>query len=81
MTNQNNLPQHNEDMQDLSEEHLDQIMGGAAKFYTVASGDNLSAIASRVYGSSAQWQQLYEKNKAVVGDNPNQIRPGQKLTL
>ena len=26
------------------------------------------------------WRTLYEQNKAVIGSNPNLIRPGQKLT-
>ena len=76
----NNLPQHNEDMQDLSEEQLDQVAGGRA-VYVVKSGDSLSAIASKLYGTSTDWQLLYKKNKAVIGDNPNLLRPGQRLKL
>ncbi|MCZ2336949.1 MAG: hypothetical protein LC127_01895 [Chitinophagales bacterium] len=26
------------------------------------------------------WRTLYEQNKAVIGSNPNLIRPGQKLS-
>ena len=46
--------------------------------YTVQSGDTLSGIASR-YGMT--WQQLYAKNKFVIGNNPNIIKPGQVLTI
>ncbi|WP_030762967.1 transglycosylase family protein [Streptomyces sp. NRRL F-2664] len=48
--------------------------------YVVAPGDSLSAIATqqRVEGG---WQALYETNRAVVGDNPNLIFPGQRLTM
>ncbi len=76
----NNLPQHNEDMQDLSEEQLDQVAGGRA-VYVVKSGDSLADIASRVYGTSTEWQRIYKKNKAVIGNNPDLIRPGQRLKL
>ncbi|MFD8891313.1 transglycosylase family protein [Streptomyces sp. NPDC059566] len=48
--------------------------------YVVAPGDSLSAIATdqRVEGG---WQALYETNRSTVGDNPNLIFPGQRLTL
>ena len=46
--------------------------------YTVKSGDTLSGIAAR-YGMS--WQELYAKNKFVIGNNPNLIKPGQILTI
>ncbi|MBD0708214.1 MULTISPECIES: peptidoglycan DD-metalloendopeptidase family protein [unclassified Streptomyces] len=50
------------------------------EMYTVASGDSLSKIASeeRVRGG---WQGLYEGNRSVVGDDPDFILPGQRLTL
>lgn len=46
--------------------------------YTVQSGDTLSGIAAK-YGTT--WQQLYAKNKFVIGNNPNVIKPGQVLTI
>ncbi|MGX6745137.1 peptidoglycan DD-metalloendopeptidase family protein [Streptomyces xantholiticus] len=48
--------------------------------YTVARGDSLSKIArsERVRGG---WQQLYAQNRTVVGDDPDLIFPGQRLTL
>ncbi|CAL9512173.1 hypothetical protein SUDANB171_03648 [Streptomyces sp. enrichment culture] len=46
--------------------------------YTVVSGDSLSKIAA-AHGVS--WQQLYQQNKSVVGDDPNLIFPGQQLAL
>ena len=46
--------------------------------YTVKSGDTLSGIAAK-YGMS--WQELYAKNKFVIGNNPNLIKPGQVLTI
>lgn len=46
--------------------------------YTVKEGDTLSGIASK-YGMT--WQQLYAKNKFVIGNNPNIIKAGQVLKI
>lgn len=53
---------------------------GKRESYTVARGDSLSGIAEaeRVQGG---WQRLYSANRAVVGDNPDLILPGQRLSL
>lgn len=44
--------------------------------YIVQVGDTLSDIGAK-YGVS--WQTIYEKNKNVIGNNPNLIFPGQVL--
>ena len=46
--------------------------------YVVKKGDTLSKIASK-YG--VDWQYLYEKNKQVIGNNPDKIYPGQVLSI
>lgn len=53
---------------------------GKRDAYTVATGDSLSGIADaqRVRGG---WQRLYAANRTVVGDNPDLIFPGQRLSL
>ncbi|MGG1314031.1 LysM peptidoglycan-binding domain-containing protein [Cohnella laeviribosi] len=51
------------------------------KVYTVAAGDTLSGIAKRELGSSSKWSAIYEKNKALIGSDPNRIFPGQKLVM
>ncbi|MFC9183267.1 transglycosylase family protein [Streptomyces globisporus] len=53
---------------------------GKRDAYTVTSGDSLSGIASaqRVPGG---WQGLYAANRTVVGDDPDLIFPGQRLSL
>ncbi|MFJ6248272.1 MULTISPECIES: transglycosylase family protein [unclassified Streptomyces] len=50
------------------------------EMYTVTPGDSLSKIAGakNVRGG---WQRLYEANRPVVGDDPDLILPGQRLTL
>jgi nucleoid-associated protein YgaU len=49
--------------------------------HTVVPGDTLSGIAQKYYGSAAKWPQIYEANKAVIGANPNLIRPGQVFQI
>ncbi|GIP55243.1 hypothetical protein J42TS3_42780 [Paenibacillus vini] len=51
------------------------------KSYTVKSGDSLFKIAAKVYGKGDDWRKIYEKNKKVIGANPNAIKPGQKLVI
>jgi nucleoid-associated protein YgaU len=49
--------------------------------WTVKSGDSLSKIAKDVYDDAGKYMRIYEANKATIGDNPNLIKPGQKLVL
>lgn len=54
--------------------------------HVVARGDTISkiALAEGVCGVNDDiatcWEPLYEQNRAVVGDNPNRIFPGQTLS-
>jgi len=66
---------------------MSQIMGygypdygseSPAKTHTVAKGDTLAKIAK---ANGTTWQKLYERNKGVIGSDPNKIRAGQVLTL
>ncbi len=51
--------------------------------HKVVSGDTLSAIALKYYKNAGKpyWMAIYEANKAVIGDNPNLIKPGQVLKI
>ena len=51
-----------------------------ARFYTVVSGDTLSAIAKREYGSANKYQQIFEANKPMLS-HPDKIYPGQVLRI
>lgn len=50
----------------------------APETYTIVSGDTLTGIGAK-YG--VPWQEIYEANKDIVGDNPDLIFPGQTLTI
>lgn len=48
--------------------------------YTVVKGDTLSKIAAK-YKVAGGWKALYEKNKDVIGPNPDLIKPGTILLI
>lgn len=62
---------------------LELIIPDAANVsvYTVQAGDTLSAIAQRFYNDATQWPSLYQRNRDVIGDDPNQLRPGIQLVI
>ncbi len=46
--------------------------------YKVVYGDTLYDIAEKF---ETTWNKIYEKNKAIIGENPNLIKPGQILEI
>ena len=68
-----------------SVEHVDDRLhvanaGQAGEFYTVKSGDTLSAIAKRHYGDANKYNVIFEANKPMLSD-PDKIYPGQTLRI
>ncbi len=51
------------------------------RIYPVKKGDYLKKIAAEVYGSSTCWEDIYEANKQLIGDNPDYILPDMYLVL
>ncbi len=47
----------------------------------IRPSDWLAKIASREYGKSSVWRQIYTWNREAVGDNPNLIYPYTELDL
>ena len=58
-------------------------MKSGAACYTVQSGDSLSMISQKFYGtqSATGVQKIYYSNMATIGSNPNLSVPGQKLYI
>jgi hypothetical protein len=51
------------------------------KTHTVKSGETLASISRDVYGTSNKWNEIYKKNRKVIGPDPDLIKPGQKLVI
>ena len=51
------------------------------EFYEIKRGDSLSLIAKHFYGDPMKYPRIYEANRAVIGDNPDLIFPGQKIRI
>ena len=52
----------------------------APRVHTVASGETLSTIAKRYYGSANRWTEILEANKATLRD-PTALRVGMKIKI
>jgi nucleoid-associated protein YgaU len=52
----------------------------ATRFHIVQSGETLSSIAKKHYGSTSAAGKIFEANRATM-ENPNRLRPGMKLTI
>ena len=53
----------------------------AAAVYVVRSGDTLSSISLRFYGTTRYAPAIWDANFRIIGSNPNALRPGQRLVL
>ena len=51
-----------------------------AQTYTVRAYDTLAAIARKTTGS-ADYSAIYEQNKDLIGDNPNNLTAGMVLPI
>ncbi|MFQ3663787.1 MAG: LysM peptidoglycan-binding domain-containing protein [Chloroflexaceae bacterium] len=52
-----------------------------ATVYVVRSGDTLSSISLRFYGTARYAPAIWDANFRIIGSNPNALRPGQRLVL
>lgn len=53
----------------------------AGKTYVVQEGDTLFDIARRQLGKAAYWSEIYNLNRAALGENLERLRPGTELLL
>ena len=59
--------------------HAQSISCGST--YTVKSGDTLSVIAQRAYGTVSDYRTIFNANRNAIGANPSLIEIGAKLTI
>lgn len=50
------------------------------RYHTVVRHDTLYGLARSYYGDQRRWKDIYEANRATIGD-PNKIRVGQRLVI
>lgn len=48
--------------------------------YTVQSGDTLSQVSRKVYGTPGRWMDIYQANRDILS-SPNSLRVGQELQI
>jgi nucleoid-associated protein YgaU len=53
----------------------------AARTYVVQEGDTLFDIARRQLGKASYWSEIYNLNRAVLGENLERLQPGTELML
>ena len=49
--------------------------------YLVGAGENLRHIALRLYGDADRWTEIYDANKDLIGEDPNNLWVGLSLTV
>jgi nucleoid-associated protein YgaU len=49
--------------------------------YVVQGDDTLTAIARAYYNDPGLWHIIYKANRDAIGDNPNTLKVGMKLTI
>jgi nucleoid-associated protein YgaU len=49
--------------------------------YVTKAGDSLTSIAEQAYGDGSRWSEIYEANRKAIGDDPDLIKVGMKLTI
>lgn len=55
-------------------------VSGNHRTYTVVSGDTLTRISGKVYGTGSRWNEIFEANRDVL-PNENSIKIGMQLRI
>ena len=49
--------------------------------YVVQNRDVLSKIAMQLYGDLSRWEEIYEANRDLIGDDPDRLEVGMELRI
>jgi nucleoid-associated protein YgaU len=60
--------------------HEETEMAESHKIHTVVSGETLSGISQKYYGTAGGWQKIYVANRELLS-SPDKLRPGMKLII
>lgn len=64
----------------VKDEAKARVAGRESQFHTVVSGDTLSAISKKYYGTWRLYPEIFEANKPML-THPDKIYPGQVLRI
>ena len=64
----------------VKDETKTKMAGRESQFHTVVSGDTLSGISKKYYGTWKLYPEIFEANKPMLSD-PDKIYPGQVLRI
>ncbi|MBO5030349.1 MAG: LysM peptidoglycan-binding domain-containing protein [Lachnospiraceae bacterium] len=68
--------------QEIAERYtLVQEENNASEKYVVKKGDCLWSIAQEQMGDGIKWTILYQKNRTIIGENPDLILEGMQLSI
>ena len=56
------------------------VVSSSARYHTVGKKETLYSLARMYYNDHHRWKDIYEANKAAIGD-PNKIYVGQRLVI
>ncbi len=60
--------------------HMQPETIGPQRFHIVRTGETLSEISRKYYGSAGKWRKIFEANRGTVQD-PNTVTPGTQLII
>ena len=83
MNNPSNQPKRQMLDEDLVQPQQKKVEAPVLAEHTVKEGETLSALALKYYGSAdrEKWMQIYDANKAVIGENPGMLKVGTVLKI
>ena len=59
----------------------DELVVDLPETYLVQKGESLRYIAYRLYGDSARWTEIYDANRELIGEEPNNLWAGLSLIV